>query len=219
LLIDKPEGPTSFDVIANLRRITGVKRIGHAGTLDPLASGLLIVGIGREATRRLDHFVGLPKSYEAQICLGSTSATDDREGPIMPASTKKPLLSEVESALRHFLGDQEQLPPRFSAVKVDGEKAYAVARRGGSLALKPRRITIFNLDLVEYSYPTLKLSIHCSSGTYIRSLARDLGQTLGTGAYLTELRRSKIGEYSVDDAAPMDSFDTATDWVKYLFNR
>jgi tRNA pseudouridine55 synthase len=219
LLVDKPEGPTSFDVVAKLRRVTGIKKIGHAGTLDPLASGLLIVAVGREATRELSHFVGLPKRYEAVVRLGAESATDDREGPITPASTKEPKLADVNAALQEFIGAQEQTPPQFSAVKVDGQKAYNTARRGGNTELKPRKIEIYSLLLTDYSYPLLKLTVNCSTGTYIRSLARDLGKALGTGAYLDGLRRTAIGEYSVDTATSIDSFDSAMDWTKNLFNK
>lgn len=218
LLIDKPEGPTSFDVVAKLRRITAERRIGHAGTLDPLASGLLIVAVGREATRNIGRLVGLSKEYEAVVRLGAVSETDDREGPVTPASDRKPHQREVEETLRSLTGVQEQVPPRFSAVKVAGKKAYDVARRGGSLELKPRKVEILQLSLEEYTYPLLRVTVHCSSGTYIRSLARDLGERLGTGAYLERLRRTKVGEYSVEDAEPLASFESGMNWTKNLLN-
>lgn len=210
ILIDKPEGITSFDVVARLRRLTGEKRIGHAGTLDPFATGLLLVAVGREATRELQKFVGLPKHYEATFVLGATSTTDDVKGEISESvSTKHLTKEEVEDAIRSFKGSIDQVPPTYAAIKVQGKKLYELARAGKPTLVEPRRVHIYSIiplsDLSNIS--NLSLHIHCSSGTYIRSIARDLGVKLGVGGYVSELRRTSIGPFVITDAMTFDQLN------------
>ena len=214
LLIDKPVDWTSHDVVGYLRGALKIKKIGHAGTLDPFATGLLIVGIGRSATKRLDEFKALPKEYVATIKLGATSDTQDRTGTIMKHETcnMKHVTSElIESTLKKFTGKQMQTPPMYSAKKVKGKKLYDLARKGIEIEREPNEIEIFELNLIDYDPKCLVLRVSClvSTGTYIRTLAHDIGQALavprdgvlrGVGAYCEELRRTKIGECSVEDA-------------------
>lgn len=209
LLIDKPAGWTSFDVVARVRRLlrdaTGEKlKVGHAGTLDPLATGLLILLISK-ATKQQDSFMKLDKSYEAEITLGANSSTYDAEGELMPVSDQKPTLDEINAEAQIFVGTIQQIPPQHSAIKVDGKRSYELARAGKSSELKPRTVTIHSLGITEYAYPKLMITTHVSSGTYIRSLANDIGEKLGTGGYISALRRTQIGEWSVDNAITIDS--------------
>lgn len=213
-LVGKPVGPTSHDVVDRLRRVTGEKTIGHAGTLDPLASGLLIVGIGREFTKRLDKFRELPKVYEAAVILGSESSTYDREGELTPVSDKQPNREKVEQVLREFAGSYKQLPPIFSAKKIRGESAHKLARQGKVVELKPSAIEIYSIKLVNYSYPQVSFTAKVSAGTYIRSLAHDIGQKLGTGAYLSKLRRTTVGDLSVIQAVELDEIKSLADLEK-----
>lgn len=204
LLIDKPAGITSHDVIDRLRRITKIRRIGHAGTLDPFATGLLIVGIGA-ATKRLAEMTGRDKEYRATAILGATSTTQDLTGTISPAiGTGMPALDAVQTAIERFKGKIEQVPPMFSAKKIGGKKLYELARQGKEVARKPVAITIHELEITAYDPPSLSFRVRCSSGTYVRTLAHDIGTALGTGAYLETLRRTAIGEYSVDAALTLD---------------
>lgn len=207
LLINKPIGPTSFNIIAQLRRITNIKKIGHAGTLDPFASGLLIVAVGREATREIHHYVKLDKEYLATLQLGATTTTFDNEAEVL--STILPVdfyLSEAEfkKTLEEFRGPQLQTPPMFSAKKVNGQKLYDLARRGITIERQPNEINIFDIELIEYAWPAAKIRVYCSSGTYIRTLAYDIGQRLGCGAYLEGLVRTKIGEFRLEDAKSLE---------------
>lgn len=204
LVIDKAKGPTSHDVIASLRRLLHLRRIGHCGTLDPLASGVLVVCLGRYT--RLNRWLsGADKEYEAEICLGAVSATGDAEGPIRPqANYRPPDAQSVAQALRDFTGALDQVPPPHSAVKVAGVRSYKRARRGDEVVLKPRRVHVHTMELLGYDFPKLGLKIHCSAGTYIRSLAADLGRVLGTGAYLAKLRRLRAGGLGLDQARTLD---------------
>lgn len=204
LVLDKAKGPTSHDVIASLRRLLQLRRIGHCGTLDPLASGVLVVCLGRYT--RLNRWLsGADKEYEAEICLGAVSTTGDAEGPICPqAHGRPPDAQSVAQALRDCTGAIDQVPPPHSAVKVAGVRSYKRARRGDEVVLKPRRVHIHTLELLGYDFPTLGVKIHCSAGTYIRSLAADLGRILGTGAYLAELRRRRAGGLGLDQALTLD---------------
>jgi len=206
ILVDKPQGWTSFDVVAkirgNLRRVTGNKKVkvGHAGTLDPMATGLLIVLTGK-MTKQQDLYMKKDKVYEAEITLGGRSDTDDGEGQIVETKGEaRREKREVEEALKSFVGAIEQMPPQYSAIKLQGQKAYDIARRGETAPLKLRKITIYSIDDIEVSDNKVSFRCHVSSGTYIRSLARDLGEKLGCGGYLSALRRTYIGEYSVDKA-------------------
>lgn len=190
-----------------VRRIFKTRRVGHAGTLDPFATGLLILGIG-PSTKKLTALVGLDKTYEATARLGATSDTYDLDG-IIVESTKfqVPSRDEVESALKSFLGGYEQKAPAYSAKKVNGQKLYELARAGKDVeALRPvKRIDISEIVLIEYAWPELKFRVACSSGTYIRSLAYDIGEKLNCGAYLTQLRRTKIGAYTIEEATSLDA--------------
>ena len=204
LLIDKPAGITSHDVVDRIRRIYKTRRVGHAGTLDPFATGLLIVGVNK-ATKQLTALVGLDKTYVATARLGATSTTQDPEGTITEtegASAKQPTREQIEEALNAFRGGYLQTAPIFSAKKVNGQKLYELARKGegADVVLPQKQVTISELTVLDYAWPTLTLQVSCSSGTYIRALAQDIGLKLGCGAYLTALRRTRIGAYSIEDA-------------------
>lgn len=212
LLINKPYEWTSFDLVNKIRhklkrhlRKKNLK-VGHAGTLDPLATGLMIVCTGK-MTKKIDQLSGLDKEYIATIELGATTPTYDLESQVdqhYPTDHITPEL--IEKALDQFRGNIEQMPPIFSAIKIKGEKAYDLARRGENVELKPRPITIFALEVMELSMPRLVIRVHCSKGTYIRSLANDIGQTLNSGAHLTGLIRTRIGEFSLDQAQEIEKF-------------
>jgi tRNA pseudouridine55 synthase len=216
ILINKPKGPTSHAMINKLRKITGIKKIGHAGTLDPFASGLLIVAIGREATKKINQFVKLNKEYVADVRLGATSDTYDRTGKIVVnENCHITNLEEIKKVLLSFIGEQEQIPPMFSAKKVNGRKLYDLARKGIEIARKPSLIKIYNIELIKYRWPDLKIKIKCSSGTYIRSIAFDLGEKMRCGAYLEELERTAIGNFELDKANNIDSV-FESDWREFL---
>lgn len=214
LLIDKPIGISSFGVVAKVRRAirveTGRKiKIGHTGTLDPLASGLLILVLG-SYTKRAQEFSKLDKTYKAELTLGSTSATGDGEGPItgysgrVTGDSKQPSDEEVKKVLKTFLGDISQTPHAHSAVKVGGQRAYKLARQGKKPELKPRQVTVYRLQVTDYKYPKLCFTARVSSGTYIRSLAEDIGRKLGTGAYVSALRRTKVGRFDISNSVAID---------------
>jgi tRNA pseudouridine55 synthase len=210
ILIDKPAGMSSFGVVARVRRKLrdreGKKvKVGHTGTLDPFATGLLILLAGK-ATKKSDEFLKKDKVYEATVYLGKTSTTGDIEGEITEISKTVPTLSEVEAACKKLTGEIEQTVPIFSAVKINGERAYKLARKGKEVEMPTRKVTIYSLEIVDYTYPELKIRTHVSSGTYIRTLGEDIGKLLGTGAYLTALRRTKIADYDVQDALKLDEF-------------
>ena len=211
LLIDKPKTWTSFDVVAKVRgtikRETGEKiKVGHTGTLDPNATGLLVLAVGK-ATKQIDGLMKQEKIYEAEIVLGKSSSTDDSEGELTEVSSTKPALDQIEAALENFVGEIEQVPPAYSAIKVDGKRAYKSAREGKTVEIKPRKVRVISINDVKYDYPILSFITHVGSGTYIRSIARDLGEMLGTGAYLNNLRRFSIGEYSVQDSLSIDGLN------------
>lgn len=198
--IYKPKGPTSHDIIAQLRKITGIKRIGHAGTLDPLASGVLVVAIGREYTKQLSEYVGLDKEYIATIRLGETSETDDAEGVadiIDEIMNPKVEQQDIERILPEFIGEIEQVPPKYSALKIKGKPAYKRVRQGEKVEMKPRKVSIYDIEMLAYQWPMVKIRVHCGSGVYIRSLARDIGERLGIGAYLADLQRTRVGTYDI----------------------
>ena len=200
VLVDKPEGWSSHDVVAFLRPILGTRRVGHGGTLDPLASGLLVVMYGH-ATKLSDLVHATRKTYVADVVLGCETTTDDREGAVS-ARADVPALSDesVRGTLASFLGRQTQVPPAFSALHVDGRRAYAVSRRGEIPALAPRPVEFYELRLLEMDAARLRVRVECSAGTYVRALARDLGRALGTRAHLGGLRRLTIGPFSVEGA-------------------
>jgi len=209
LLIDKPKGWTSFDVVARIRgqikRETGAKKpkVGHAGTLDPLASGLLIVLVG-SATKKQDEFMKKDKVYEVEMKLGETSTTGDEEGTKSKISGVQPSREALLAALQRFHGEIMQKPHKYSAVKINGQRAYKLARAGKTVEIEPRKVTIYEITGVEYVYPLVKFIAKVSSGTYIRSLVEDIGTELGTGAYMTNLRRTEVGGFKVQDAKTIE---------------
>lgn len=217
-LINKPCGITSHDVIDKLRRITGENRIGHAGTLDPLASGLLIVAIGREFTKQLDKFKGLNKTYVADIKLGENSNTYDAEGEITFVSDFKPRLEKVKNVLETFIGTQTQMPPIFSAKKIKGQKAYNLARKGEKVELEPKEITIYSLNFISYKYPYISFDVTVSSGTFIRSLAYDIGKKLSIGAYLSKLVRTDIDKYNFKQGIEVSEIKKTADLESVRIN-
>lgn len=204
LLINKPKSWTSHDVVAKVRNIlskqAGKKiKVGHTGTLDPMATGLLVLVVGNY-TKRAAEFSKLDKTYEAAIKLGETSSTGDSEGEKTFVSDKKPDEISIKNAIAQNIGTLEQMPPAYSAIKIGGQKAYDLARKGKEVKLEPREITIYEITDIKYDYPLVSFTTKVSSGTYIRSLARDIGQKLGTGAYLTELKRTQVKNFSLEKA-------------------
>jgi tRNA pseudouridine55 synthase len=203
----KPKGPTSHDVVARLRRASGVRRIGHAGTLDPMAEGVLVVGVG-QATRLIEYLVDATKVYRAEVTFGVETDTYDAEGRGVAERPVGDLTrAAVEAALPGFRGEIEQRPPPFSAVSVGGQRLYALARRGEAVAAPARRITIHRLDLQAWHPPVARLEVECSKGTYVRSLAHDLGQALDCGAHLSALVRLRSGSFTAQDAVPLDDLE------------
>ena len=222
LLIDKPAGWTSFDIVAKTRGVvrhqTGLKKpkVGHAGTLDPMATGLLVLLIGSYC-KQAQQWLGKPKTYQATIRLGATSTTDDDEGTITHYDgTIAPSKSTVHEVCQSFIGTYKQLPPDYSAKKIDGERAYHLARAGKSVKLALKEVTIYDLEVIDYDYPEVHINTTVSSGTYIRSLARDIGAKLDTGAYLSSLRRTHIGDLSVENAISMEKVARSTDLTSYM---
>lgn len=210
ILIDKPAEMTSFGVVARIRRVLTNQaqkkvKVGHTGTLDPFATGLMILVTGKEC-KNAGHYTKLDKVYEATIHLGQTSTTGDPEGELTDVSDSVPTLDQVQSVVRAFTGEITQRPPIFSAIKINGQRAYKLARDGQEVEIPLRTITIHSLDIVDYTYPELKIRTHVSSGTYIRTLASDIGEKLGTGAYCTALRRTAIADYSIADAQTLVEF-------------
>lgn len=210
ILIDKPAEMTSFGVVARVRRVLTRQankkvKVGHTGTLDPFATGLMILVIGKEC-KNAGHYTKLDKTYEATFTLGQTSSTGDPEGELTAVANHRPEHAEVEQAVTRFVGNIMQRPPIFSALKINGQRAYKLARNGEEVEIPEREITIYSLELLDYEYPHVKIRTHVSSGTYIRSLAVDIGEALGTGAYCTELRRTSIREWQVSDAKTLASF-------------
>lgn len=213
LVADKPVGPTSHDVVALVRRLAGTRRIGHGGTLDPFASGVLPLYLG-VATRIVEFHLGASKAYRATVVFGASSSTDDLEGELTPAPGPPPAREAVAAALAGFLGSREQLPPAFSARKVGGRRAYALARRGETPELRPRVVTFEALELVAWDEgapgaPAAIVDVRCSAGTYVRALARDLGAAVGSAAYLAALRRTASGPFTLADARPLDEVRAA----------
>ena len=201
LLLDKPPGPSSFYMVRQIRRIFGVKKVGHAGTLDPFASGLLIVCIGRPATRKISLLMATDKEYEATLRLGIETSTQDPEGEVIAERPVPQLAREtVERCLAGFVGEILQEPPRFSALKHAGRPLYFYARKGIEVKKEPRPVTIHRLELLELTGSQLRIRVHCGKGTYIRTLAADIGQALGCGAHLVALRRTRCGPFLLRDA-------------------
>ena len=209
LVVDKPAGWTSHDVVAKARRITGVRRVGHAGTLDPAATGVLPLGIG-QGTRVLEYLSGADKAYRATVRLGLTTDTDDAEGaPLESGDWHAVTEEQVRAALAQFVGEIEQVPPAYSAIKQAGVPLHRLARAGRAVRPPPRRVTIERITLLELALPDVSIEVECSKGPYIRSLARDLGVLLGCGAHLTALRRLRTGPFTLDGALSLDDIAAA----------
>ena len=209
LIVDKPLGATSFSMVSLVRRLAGVRRVGHAGTLDPLASGVLPVAVGA-ATRLIEYLDDAPKTYVAVVRLGAATTTFDAEGDVTetrdPSGVRR---EDIEAALREFVGDIEQVPPRYSALKVAGKPMYAYAREGAEIEAKPRRVRIDSISVLGYASPDVEIEVVCGKGTYIRSLAHDLGARLGCGAHLAALRRTASGGFTLHDAHTPDELVSA----------
>lgn len=216
LLVDKPAGITSHDVVDVVRRVTGIRRVGHSGTLDPFATGLLTLGVGA-ATKQLGNLQGLPKHYIATMYLGATSDTGDPTGVVTIITNSQLLISklEVERLLPKFTGPIFQIPPMYSAKKVGGKKLYELAREGKIIERTPHQITIHKLELRSFHWPLAEIEVHCSSGTYIRTLVEDIGKALGSGAYTQILQRLSIGPYRIEDAQTLHAL-TKENWRAHL---
>lgn len=210
LPIDKPVGPTSHDIVARARRTLGVRRIGHTGTLDPFASGLLLLCIG-PATRLAEYLTAQPKAYEATLRLGFATETDDHLGRPLSEERDWSVIDPetLRAAFDHQKGELEQTPPLYSAKKIEGERMYEIARRGGTVAPRPVAVTISRLVLTRIALPEVDFEVECSSGTYIRAIARDVGEEVGLGAHLTRLRRTEIGRFSVESALRVEDLEAA----------
>ena len=210
-LVDKPKGPTSHDIVRDIRRWTGLRRVGHGGTLDPLASGLLPIFVG-VATRLNEYLAPYRKSYEATVLLGQSTDTDDSEGEVI-SSSPVPSLSatQVDALLEQFRGSIEQVPPQYSAVKRDGVAAYRSARAGEHVEIEPRAVTVHHLSATSIELPYLTLTMSVSTGTYVRAIARDLGELLGCGAHVTEMRRTAIGAKSAEDGHTPEALQVAAE--------
>lgn len=201
---------TSFGVVARIRRVLSKEqgkkvKVGHTGTLDPFATGLLILVIGKEC-KNAGQYTKLDKLYEATICLGWVSTTGDTEGEITGVSDQIPSREDIDTVLKSFVGEISQQPPIFSAIKINGQRAYKLARMGERINMPERKITVHSIDVINYDYPEVKIRAHVSSGTYIRTLAEDIGKVLGVGGYCKELRRVSIGEWKVDNAQLLSDF-------------
>jgi tRNA pseudouridine55 synthase len=218
LVVDKPIGLTSHDVVQIVRKGTNIRRAGHTGTLDPRASGVLVILIG-PAVRLSEYVSASDKRYQAVVRLGVSTDTYDADGRVEQTSPVNVTEEQFENALKHFIGEIEQVPPPYSAVKVKGRKAYEMAREGEEVDLLPRKIQVYNLELLEWAQPEAVIDVYCSSGTYVRSLAHDLGEMLGCGAHLVGLRRTKSGRFTLRDAVPLrklkEQFDNGT-WYQLL---
>lgn len=207
LIINKPLHYTSMDVIRKVRKLTGIRKVGHAGTLDPLATGVLLVCIGK-ATKKIDSLMNTTKEYVAEIDLTAFSETDDAQGPLELINIDKiPTLTEIQNILAQFIGEISQMPPKYSALKINGIPAYKKARRGETVELKPRNVIINSIDLISFQWPVLKIKISCGKGTYIRSLARDIGVILKTGGYLISLERTAVGNYRIEDTIDLSKIE------------
>lgn len=207
LLVDKPAGITSFGVVARVRHMSGVRKVGHAGTLDPIATGLLILALGK-ATKRISAITDKNKEYVFTLCFGTRTDTDDLDGKVLTTADASMVSAEmIEEILPEFRGKIMQKPPRFSAIKIGGSRAYALARSGIEPDLKAREVTVHGLQLLSIEPPAATFVLQCSKGTYVRSLARDMGEKLGVGACVSRIRRTKIGSFHVENAHRLDSLD------------
>jgi len=216
LVVDKPAGPTSMQVVAAVRRRAGGIRTGHAGTLDPLATGVLVLALGR-ATKIISRLMATEKRYRTTIDFSAFTATDDREGERREvAVAEPPVEGAIRSALARFTGEFLQRPPAHSAVKIDGRRAYKLARRGEAPEIEPRPVTVHAIDLIKYEWPFVELDLRCGKGVYVRSLARDLGEALGTGGHCASIRRTAVGPFTLQMARPVDDLPEALTAVELL---
>ncbi|MCB1106873.1 MAG: tRNA pseudouridine(55) synthase TruB [Chlamydiia bacterium] len=216
LLVDKEKGRTAFYLVKVLRKKSGIQKIGHAGILDPFATGVMVMLVGRPYTKISDRFLNDDKEYTATIKLGQATDSYDCTGEITKQSDRKPLLKEVEDVIAHFQGTIEQTPPMFSAKKVGGKKLYLLARKGIEVERKPISVTL-QTTLIDYSYPELKIQVSCSKGTYIRSIANDIGSMLGSFAHLTTLKRVRSGMFSLKDCIDAKSLEEPSfSYIPYL---
>lgn len=223
LLIDKPLNWTSFDAVNYVRKIVARAedkkpknvKVGHTGTLDPLANGLLVLLVGKNYTRRAGELSKLDKTYEAEMTLGQTSTTGDAEGEKTAVSRRQPTQAEIIEALEKFTGEISQIPPAYSAIKVNGRRAYELARAGKAPTLEPRKVIVYEIKLGDYEYPLLKFTVSVSSGTYIRALVEDIGKELGTGAFMSSLNRTRVGEFLLDDATSLKDADMLGKLLQY----
>ncbi|MFC1632523.1 tRNA pseudouridine(55) synthase TruB [Patescibacteria group bacterium] len=215
LIINKQKDWTSHDVVAKLRSITSLRKIGHTGTLDPFATGVLVVGIGK-ATKLFEFLTGDTKEYLATFKLGATSDTDDKTGTVtISPDAQKIIREDLELAILKFTGKIKQTPPQYSAIKVNGKKMYELARKGETTKVKPRVVEVLEFEVLRYRYPKLKVRLKVSSGTYIRSLARDLGEELGVGGYVEKLERTTVGNWHIDQSVKLKRLNK-NNWAKYL---
>ncbi|MCF7795128.1 tRNA pseudouridine(55) synthase TruB [Patescibacteria group bacterium] len=208
LAVYKPKGPSSNQYLNRIRALLNTKKIGHAGTLDPLASGILVIGIGRVATKQLNSLIKKDKEYIAEIKFGELSTTMDEEGEKEIKHKKEPKsfnLNIIKKELRNFIGKIKQMPPKYSALKINGQSAYKLSRKGEDFKLKKREVVIYSIEILTYKWPYLKIRVHCGSGVYIRSLAHDLGLNLAVGAYLSNLERTRVGDYKLKDTLNLDT--------------
>lgn len=219
VLVDKPSGPTSHDMVAKLRRIMGTRRVGHSGTLDPMATGLLVVGVER-GTKFLAHVVAHDKRYEATVRLGAATHTDDAQGEVLSTAAPADLEALTEERIRAAFdaqrGDIMQRPTSVSSIKIDGKRAHELVREGQEVVLPERPVTIFSLEVLDVVFGVdatscidVRISVHCSSGTYIRAIARDVGEALGVGGHLTQLRRTSVGPFDVSEARTLEQLEKA----------
>lgn len=211
----KPKGPTSYDIVRQIKKVIGKKeKIGHAGTLDPLASGVLVIAIGREATKKISETVRKEKEYIAKIKLGETSVTDDEEGEKTAWEfSDKPSKEDIEKILMEFTGEIMQTPPIYSAIKVKGDEAYKLARKGKEVKLEPRKALVKEIEIISYEWPYLILRVTTGPGVYIRSLARDIGEKLDVGGYLADLERTRVGDFTKEGAIYADDLEN---FLRYL---
>ena len=217
--INKPINYTSMDVIRYLRKVTKIKKIGHAGTLDPLATGVLIVAIGKY-TKKINQIMDQSKSYFTIIDLSKFSSTDDEEGEKTIVDVQEiPTIDQINKIINSkFLGEIEQIPPIYSAIRIQGKRAYDLARQGMDIEMKSRKVFIDNIEIVDYNWPYLSLNINCGKGTYIRCIGRDIGKELNTGGYLTKLIRTRIGSYNLNDSIDLESITPETFNQSILLN-
>jgi tRNA pseudouridine55 synthase len=216
VLVNKPQGRTSFSLIHAMRKLTGVKKIGHAGTLDPFATGVMVIFVGKNFTKLSDKFLMGDKEYVGQVYLGVSTDTYDCDGKVVAQSKKVPTIEEIEKAIAHFQGEIEQIPPMFSAKKVKGKKLYELARKGIEIERSAAKIQV-TVELISYNYPDLIINIRCSKGTYIRSIAHEMGVMLGCGAHLAQLKRTRSGNFRLEECIEGSLLDDpAFDVVPFL---